>query len=83
MAPILLEPTGYLKGLSLMSEILEQNGITHYEEPCPYWEFDQTKEVTDTLAIDVTGGGRSQPDKTPREGVAGGGPGANHQRPGR
>ena len=25
-------------------------------EPCPYWEPDQTKEVTDALSIDVTGG---------------------------
>ncbi|MEC7259592.1 MAG: enolase C-terminal domain-like protein, partial [Pseudomonadota bacterium] len=25
-------------------------------EPCPYWEFEQTKRVTDALDIDVTGG---------------------------
>ena len=31
-------------------------GIGHYEEPCPYWEFEQTKEVADALDIDVTGG---------------------------
>ena len=30
--------------------------MTHFEEPCPYWEPDQTKEVTDALSIDVTGG---------------------------
>ena len=36
--------------------LLQDNGISHYEEPCPYWEFDQTKEVTDALKIDVTGG---------------------------
>ncbi|MEM8915599.1 MAG: mandelate racemase/muconate lactonizing enzyme family protein, partial [Pseudomonadota bacterium] len=35
---------------------LQDNGISHFEEPCPYWEFDQTKEVTDALEIDVTGG---------------------------
>jgi len=41
MAPILLEPTGYLKGLSLMSEILEQNGITTIAEPgFPSSDFD-------------------------------------------
>lgn len=39
--------------------ILEQHGITHFEEPCPYWELEQTREVTQGLAdlnIDVTGG---------------------------
>ena len=39
-----------------VGRMLEQNGISHYEEPCPYWEFAQTKQVTDTLDIDVTGG---------------------------
>ncbi|QIE47119.1 mandelate racemase/muconate lactonizing enzyme family protein [Pseudohalocynthiibacter aestuariivivens] len=39
-----------------VGRMLEQHGISHYEEPCPYWEFAQTKEVTDTLDIDVTGG---------------------------
>ena len=36
--------------------MLQDNGISHYEEPCPYWEFAQTKEVTDALDLDVTGG---------------------------
>ena len=35
---------------------LEDHGICHYEEPCPYWELDWTKQVTDALDIDVTGG---------------------------
>jgi len=39
-----------------VGRMLEDNGISHYEEPCPYWEYEQTKQVTDTLAIDVTGG---------------------------
>jgi L-alanine-DL-glutamate epimerase-like enolase superfamily enzyme len=39
-----------------VGRMLEQNGIGHFEEPCPYWEFEQTKEVTDALSIDVTGG---------------------------
>ncbi len=39
-----------------VGRMLEDNGIGHFEEPCPYWEFDQTKQVTDALAIDVTGG---------------------------
>jgi L-alanine-DL-glutamate epimerase-like enolase superfamily enzyme len=39
-----------------VGRLLEQNGISHFEEPCPYWEFEQTKQVTDALSIDVTGG---------------------------
>ena len=39
-----------------LGHILEDNGVTHYEEPCPYWEPDQTLEVTNALKIDVTGG---------------------------
>lgn len=39
-----------------VGHLLEDNGISHYEEPCPYWEYDQTKQVTDALSIDVTGG---------------------------
>lgn len=36
--------------------MLTQEGITHFEEPCPYWQFDQTKAVADALTIDITGG---------------------------
>ena len=39
-----------------VGRMLEDHGISHYEEPCPYWEIEQTKEVADALAIDVTGG---------------------------
>ena len=39
-----------------VGRFLEENGISHYEEPCPYWEYDETKQVTDALDIDVTGG---------------------------
>ena len=39
-----------------VGRMLEANGIGHYEEPCPYWEFEWTKEVSDALDIDVTGG---------------------------
>jgi L-alanine-DL-glutamate epimerase-like enolase superfamily enzyme len=35
---------------------LEQNNITHFEEPCPYWLPDETKKVTDSISIDVAGG---------------------------
>lgn len=36
--------------------MLQDNGIVHYEEPCPYWELEQTAQVTAALDIDVTGG---------------------------
>ena len=39
-----------------MGHFLQDHGISHFEEPCPYWEMDQTKQVTEALDIDVTGG---------------------------
>ena len=36
--------------------MLEDNGFCHFEEPCPYWEPEQTKQVADALDIDVAGG---------------------------
>ena len=39
-----------------VGRIFEDNGFCHFEEPCPYWELEQTKIVTDALDIDVTGG---------------------------
>jgi L-alanine-DL-glutamate epimerase-like enolase superfamily enzyme len=39
-----------------VGRLLEAEGITHYEEPCPYWKLDETKLVTDALDLDVTGG---------------------------
>jgi L-alanine-DL-glutamate epimerase-like enolase superfamily enzyme len=39
-----------------VGRLLEAEGISHYEEPCPYWRLEETKEVTDALDIDVTGG---------------------------
>jgi L-alanine-DL-glutamate epimerase-like enolase superfamily enzyme len=35
---------------------LEAEGIGHFEEPCPYWEFDQTRAVREALSLDVAGG---------------------------
>ena len=37
-------------------KMFQDKGISHFEEPCPYWEFEQTREVTEALDIDVTGG---------------------------
>ena len=39
-----------------VGHILQDHGFCHYEEPCPYWELEQTKQVTAALSIDVTGG---------------------------
>ena len=39
-----------------VGRMLESEGISHFEEPCPYWELEQTKQVADALDIDVTGG---------------------------
>ncbi len=39
-----------------VGRILEDNGVVHYEEPCPYWELEQTREVAETLDIAVAGG---------------------------
>jgi L-alanine-DL-glutamate epimerase-like enolase superfamily enzyme len=38
---------------------LNDQGVVHYEEPCPYWEYEWTAEVTAALkplAIQVAGG---------------------------
>ncbi|HTT02670.1 MAG TPA: mandelate racemase/muconate lactonizing enzyme family protein [Steroidobacteraceae bacterium] len=39
-----------------VGSLLESCGISHYEEPCPYWKLEETKLVSDALTIDVTGG---------------------------
>ncbi len=42
-----------------VGHMLVDNGVAHFEEPCPYWEFDQTRAVTQALSdlpIDITGG---------------------------
>ena len=39
-----------------LAKLLQDNGIGHFEEPCPYWEFDQTREVREAVSMDVTGG---------------------------
>ena len=46
------------KGIEI-GRFLNDHGIAHYEEPCPYWEYEQTKQVRDALAdlpIKVAGG---------------------------
>lgn len=36
-----------------VGHLLQDYGVSHYEEPCPYWELEQVKQVTDALEIDV------------------------------
>lgn len=39
-----------------VGRLLESEGYCHFEEPCPYWEIEQTREVSEALDIDVAGG---------------------------
>lgn len=39
-----------------VGRLLEAEGVEHYEEPCPYWELEQTREVAEALDVAVTGG---------------------------
>jgi L-alanine-DL-glutamate epimerase-like enolase superfamily enzyme len=39
-----------------VGRMLEQNGIEHFEEPCLYWELDETRQVADALDVAVAGG---------------------------
>lgn len=39
-----------------VGRLMEDHGLAHFEEPCPYWELEQTKAVADALTIAVTGG---------------------------
>ena len=39
-----------------VGRMLEDHGVVHFEEPCPYWEHAWTAEVRAALTLDVTGG---------------------------
>jgi L-alanine-DL-glutamate epimerase-like enolase superfamily enzyme len=39
-----------------IGRLLEAHGVCHFEEPCPYWELGWTREVTESLELDVAGG---------------------------
>jgi L-alanine-DL-glutamate epimerase-like enolase superfamily enzyme len=39
-----------------VGRMLEDHGVVHFEEPCPYWDYWATREVKEALALDVTGG---------------------------
>jgi L-alanine-DL-glutamate epimerase-like enolase superfamily enzyme len=49
--------SGYSPGRAIeIGRLLESEGVVHFEEPCPYWEMEQTRSVTQALDLDVTGG---------------------------
>jgi L-alanine-DL-glutamate epimerase-like enolase superfamily enzyme len=39
-----------------VGRFLEEQGVCHFEEPCPYWELEWTAAVADALDLDVAGG---------------------------
>lgn len=39
-----------------VGHLLQDHGYEHFEEPCPYWELEQTAEVSAALRMDVAGG---------------------------
>ncbi|MFW5985703.1 MAG: mandelate racemase/muconate lactonizing enzyme family protein [Halanaerobiaceae bacterium] len=39
-----------------IGKMLAQYNVVHFEEPCPYWKLDWTKQVTDELDVPVAGG---------------------------
>ena len=39
-----------------VGHMLQDHGVEHFEEPCPYWLMEETKQVTDALSLDVAGG---------------------------
>ena len=39
-----------------VGRMLQDYGVSHFEEPCPYWKLDWTREVTRFLDVPVAGG---------------------------
>lgn len=49
--------SGYSPEVAVQTgRMLEEYGVEHLEEPCPYWEMEQTRQVTEALSLSVTGG---------------------------
>jgi hypothetical protein len=49
--------TGYTSHKAIeVGRMLEGLGVSHFEEPCPYWELAWTREVTRAVDVDVAGG---------------------------
>ena len=39
-----------------VGQMLQEQGVCHFEEPCPYWELEWTAEVARALEMPVAGG---------------------------
>jgi L-alanine-DL-glutamate epimerase-like enolase superfamily enzyme len=39
-----------------VGKMLGQNGVCHFEEPCPYWELEWTAQVAAAIDVPVAGG---------------------------
>lgn len=39
-----------------VGRLMQDHGYIQFEEPCPYWELEWTREVADALSMDVSGG---------------------------
>ncbi|MCJ7543390.1 MAG: mandelate racemase/muconate lactonizing enzyme family protein [Phycisphaerae bacterium] len=39
-----------------VGRMLQQQGVCHFEEPCPWWELEETAEVAAALELPVAGG---------------------------
>lgn len=39
-----------------LGRVLEDYGVFHFEEPCPYWDLDATARVAEALDLPVAGG---------------------------
>ena len=49
--------SGFSPGRAIaVGHLLQDHGYEHFEEPCPYWELEQTAEVAAALSMDVAGG---------------------------
>jgi len=53
-----------------VGRMLEAHGVAHFEEPCPYWELDWTRQVAEALDLDVAGGEQDCLLETWREMIA-------------
>ncbi len=39
-----------------VGRLLEEHGVCHFEEPCPYWELAWTRQVAEALEVAIAGG---------------------------
>lgn len=44
------------RAIEVGREVLEPNGVIHFEEPCPYWELDWLARVRAALDVPIAGG---------------------------